>query len=265
MSIPEDFLKAIQQTNVPQFKYYESIDSTNLNALEWLERGAPDGAVVFANHQRAGRGRFERSWVTQTGSAIAVSMIVKPEPDEREHLTFFSPLAGIALVDVLNHHLHIAAQIKWPNDVLIERSKTSGILTESVWNGERLLGLVVGIGINIYAQSIPPKELIQFPATCLQDHCSFPINRFDLLKALIQSFNFWRSKLNSPEFMNQWQKTLAFRGEKVYIKQMDGTDQIVGTLIGLTSNGDLEILTEINQIHTVTAGDVHLRPAGPEN
>lgn len=70
--------------------------------------------------------------------------------------------------------------------------------------------------------------------------------------------------MNSPEFMNQWQKTLAFRGEKVYIKQKDGTDQIFGTLIGLTSNGDLEILTENNQKHTVTAGDVHLRPAGPE-
>ena len=71
--------------------------------------------------------------------------------------------------------------------------------------------------------------------------------------------------MDSPEFLNQWQKTLAFRGEKVYIKQMDGTDQIVGTLIGLTSNGDLEILTENNQKHSVTVGDVHLRPAGPEN
>jgi BirA family biotin operon repressor/biotin-[acetyl-CoA-carboxylase] ligase len=264
MSIPEDFLKAIQQTNVPQFKYFESINSTNQCALEWLEEGAPDGAVVFADHQSAGRGRFDRPWVTQAGSAIAISMIVKPEANEREYLTFFSPLAGIALVDVLNHHLHVEAQIKWPNDVLIQRSKTSGILTESVWNGEQLLGLVVGIGINVFAQSIPPKELLQFPATCLQDHCSFPINRFDLLKALIQSFNFWRSQMNSPEFMNQWQKTLAFRGEKVYIKQKDGTDQIFGTLIGLTSNGDLEILTENNQKHTVTAGDVHLRPAGPE-
>ena len=265
MTIPQEFINAIQQTNVPQFRYYASVGSTNQLALEWLERDAPDGAVVFADHQSAGRGRFGRPWVTQAGSAIAVSIIVKPETNEREHLTLFSPLAGIALVDVLNQHLQIEAQIKWPNDVLIQRSKTSGILTESVWNGEQLLGLVVGIGINVYAQSVPPKELLQFPATCLQDHCSFPINRFDLLKALIQSFIFWRSQMDSPEFLNQWQKTLAFRGEKVYIKQMDGTDQIVGTLIGLTSNGDLEILTDNDQKHIVTAGDVHLRPAGPEN
>jgi biotin-(acetyl-CoA carboxylase) ligase len=65
--------------------------------------------------------------------------------------------------------------------------------------------------------------------------------------------------------MNQWQKTLAFRGEKVYIKQKDGSLQLSGILSGLTSNGDLEILSENNQKQTITVGDVHLRPAEPEN
>jgi BirA family biotin operon repressor/biotin-[acetyl-CoA-carboxylase] ligase len=264
MSIPQEFIHAIQQTNVPEYKYYASTGSTNQVAMEWLENGAIDGAIVFADHQSAGRGRFERRWVTQAGSAIAISMIVIPQRDELQHLSLFSPLAGIALVEVLRDSLHIEAQIKWPNDVLIQRKKTSGILTESIWNGDQLLGLVVGIGINVLPASIPLEDVLQYPATCLQDHSPHPINRYEVLVALLKSFRFWRSQLNSPKFMNQWLKTLAFRGEKVYIKQKDGTDQFYGTLVGLTSSGDLEILTENNQKYTVTAGDVHLRPAGPE-
>jgi BirA family biotin operon repressor/biotin-[acetyl-CoA-carboxylase] ligase len=265
MSIPEAFIKAIQSTSVPQFKYYSSIDSTNRIALEWLENGTPDGAIVFADHQSSGRGRFERNWVTQPGSAIAVSIIVRPDVREQKYLRLFSPLAGIALVDVLKHNLQMDAQIKWPNDVLLNRMKTAGILTETVWNGDKLLGLVVGIGVNVLPQSIPPKELLQYPATCIQDHCSYPIDRFEIMAALIIAFTFWRSQIHSPEFMNQWQKTLAFRGEKVYIKQKDGTVQLSGILSGLTPNGDLEIFSENNQKQTITAGDVHLRPAEPEN
>ncbi|MBE0688262.1 MAG: biotin--[acetyl-CoA-carboxylase] ligase [Anaerolineaceae bacterium] len=265
MPIPEAFIKAIQNTSVPQFKYYSSIDSTNRIALEWLENGTPDGAIIFADHQSSGRGRYDRKWVTQPGSAIAVSIIVRPELNERKHLQFFSPLAGIALADVLKHKMQIDAQIKWPNDVLIDRKKTAGILTETVWNGEELLGLVVGIGVNVLPQSIPPKELLQFPATCLQDYCPYSIDRFDVMAALMNAFSFWRSQIHLPEFLNQWQKSLAFRGEKVYIKQKDGNVQISGKLLGLTPNGDLEILSENNQKQTITVGDVHLRPAEPEN
>lgn len=265
MSIPVAFINAIQRTSVPQFKYYSSIDSTNLIALEWLENGTPDGAIIFADHQSSGRGRFDRKWVTQHGSAIAISIIVRPDAREQKYLPLFSPLAGIALADVLKHNLKIDAQIKWPNDVLIDRMKTAGILTETVWNGEELLGLVVGIGVNVLPQSIPPKELLQFPATCLQDHSLNPIDRFEVMEALINAFSFWRSQIHLPEFMNQWQKTLAFRGEKVYIKQKDGSVQTSGILSGLTSDGNLEILSENNQIQTITVGDVHLRPAEQEN
>jgi len=264
MSVPDAFVRALQNTSVPQFKYFSSVGSTNLLALEWLEKDAPDGGIIFADHQSSGRGRFERKWMTEPGSALAVSVIVRPTLTERGSLSLFSPLAGIALVDVLKHHLQIEAQIKWPNDVLIQRMKTSGILTETVWNGDALLGLVVGIGVNILPQAIPPQEMLQYPATCLQNHCSSPIDRFEVLSAVLNAFTVWRSKIHSPEFMNQWQKTLAFRGEKVYIKQKDGNLQISGVLLGLTTDGNLEILSNNNQKQTITVGDVHLRPAEPE-
>lgn len=264
MSVPDAFREAIQNSPVPQFKYFASITSTNLAALDWLEKDAADGSIIFADHQSSGRGRFERKWITEPGSALAVSIIIRPTRHEMDALPLFSPLAGIAVADVLEHSYQIAAQIKWPNDVLIQRMKTCGILTETVWNGENLQGLVVGIGVNILPQSIPPVEALQYPATCLQNHCSQAIDRYEVLAALLSAFTHWRSKIQSAEFMNQWQKTLAFRGEKVYIKQKDGNVQTSGVLLGLTCDGNLEILTENNQKQTITVGDVHLRPAEPE-
>jgi BirA family biotin operon repressor/biotin-[acetyl-CoA-carboxylase] ligase len=264
MTIPDSFVEAIQHTPVKQYKFYESVGSTNQVALEWLENDAPDGAIVFADHQSSGRGRFDRQWVTEPGSAIAISIIIRPTPLEQAYLSLFSPLAGVALVDVLKSHLNIDAEIKWPNDVLIQRQKTAGILTESHWTGDTLEGLVVGIGINVFSSSIPALDILKFPATCLQNHSVQPINRFQLLTGLINSFNVWRAQIHLPEFMNQWQKSLAFRNEKVYIKQKDGSIQISGKLIGIHSNGDLEILSDNNQTHMIKAGDLHLRPAEPE-
>lgn len=265
MQSSEQFFKAITTTSIKEAQYLKSTASTNQVALDWLEEGAPDGAIVYADHQSSGRGRFDRHWVTEPDVAIALSIIVRPDPTEIDHLPLFSPLAAVALVNILASQLGIVAEIKWPNDVLIHRAKTSGILTETVWRGSQLRGLVVGIGVNVFPHSIPPKDLLQFPATCLQDHTSHQIDRYTLVAQLINSFIHWRPKIGSLEFMNQWQKLLAFRGEKVYIKQKDGNIQLSGILKGITKTGDLEIQTEDNQIRLITAGDVHLRPAEPEN
>lgn len=264
MSIPDAFVKALQNTSVPHFKYFRSVRSTNSLALEWLEEDAPDGAIIFADHQSAGRGRFERTWLTEPGNALAVSIIVKPALHEIDFLSLFSPLAGIALLDVLDKSLKIEAQIKWPNDVLIHRMKTAGILTETIWNGDVILGLVVGIGVNILPQSVPSPQNLTYPATCIQDHCANPVDRYVILSDFLNAFAYWRSKIHLSDFMNQWQKMLAFRGEKVYIKQKDGSVQTSGVLLGITSAGNLEILSNNNQKQTITVGDVHLRPAESE-
>ena len=265
MPTPERFNTVIQQTDIKYFKYFESVGSTNQIALEWLEESAPDGAIVFAEHQSSGRGRFNRHWVTQPMSSIALSILIHPTRQEQEKISFFSPLAAVALTNVLEKELEINAEIKWPNDVLIQKKKTSGILTESIWKGEQLLGIVVGIGINVFASSIPPEKELNFPATYLQANTTHAIDRYDLLAQFINTFNFWRPKMLSAEFLNYWTNRLAFRGEKVYIKQKDGNIKLSGELVGIAENGDLKILSENNQIHSITAGDVHLRPVDQEN
>ena len=265
MMIPSDFRAVMHRLNIEDYQYFDSVGSTNQVAIEWLEDSAPDFAIVFADHQSNGRGRFDRQWVTQPKSAIALSIIIRPTHEEQQKLSFFSPLAAVALAEVLENSWQITAEIKWPNDVLIQKKKTSGILTEAIWKGDQLAGIVVGIGINVLASSIPPQDTLNFPATYLQAHTQANIDRFALLEQFLTSFSQWRPFIHSEDFLNYWTNRLAFQGEKVYIKQKDGNIQLAGTLKGINKHGDLEIVSDDNLVHSVSAGDVHLRPVEPEN
>lgn len=259
MTLPEPILNSFRENGVKAHRYYESVGSTNQIALEWLEEGAPDQAIVFANHQSDGRGRLQRKWVTNPGAAIAVSIILRPTPDEVNKLSLASPLAGVALADLLQKAYQIPAQIKWPNDVLINEAKTAGILTEVSWDGSRLNGIVIGIGINITPAALPPVESLQYPATCLQEHLNFPLDRFQFLAHFLQSLFYWRQRLTRDLFFETWKEKLAFQGKTVYIKGNDGTVLCTGTINGILPNGDIAIKTAENKIETFTVGDVHLR------
>ncbi len=247
------------ELKIPAYRYFEAIDSTNTAALSWLDEGAPDGAIVVADHQRAGKGRLQRRWITNPGSALALSMIMKPTLQEKEYLQLFSAMAALALVKTLKEKYHIMAQIKWPNDVLIDRKKCAGILLEATWQGQELAGIVIGVGINIFPESLPPADLLQFPATCVQNHTQVPIDRFDFLGNLIAAFFRLRANFNFVNFHNQWENLLAFRGETVYIIENDNIN-ISGTLSGVELNGDLRLITQDGKSLTFTAAEVHLRP-----
>lgn len=259
MSLPDQTAQKLKKAGVSDFRYFESIGSTNLASMDWLNQNAPDQAVVFADHQSAGRGRLKRKWVTNPGSALAVSVILRPSPAEQENLSLFSPLAGVALTHLLETSYQIPAEIKWPNDVLIDEGKTAGILTELSWENGKLKGIVIGTGINITPLSLPPAEALQYPATCLQNHSKAPIERLRFLAQFLQSLFQWRKKLNQPEFFDYWQNKLAFRGKKVYIKGNKGEVLCTGQIYGILKNGDLQIATADQKIETFTVGDVHLR------
>lgn len=261
METPQNFSVMAERIGLPAYRYFDSVNSTNLEGLSWLKQGGPDGAIVFADHQSAGRGRFERQWITNPGSAIAVSILIHPTEDEQQYPALFSPLAGLALATVLREKYDIKAEIKWPNDVLINHQKTAGILSEASWDGTSISGLVVGCGINILAESIPAVGELKFPATCIQAHVKKRLDRFELLEAYLETFFRLRKTLTTTNFINQWEKILAFRGEKVYIKGNDSSIKFSGTIIGIAPDGDLKLLTAGNQIETISAGDVHLRPA----
>lgn len=254
----DDLIRPLEGLPIPAIQYYDSIGSTNDAALRWAEAGAADGSLVVADQQTSGRGRLGRSWVTNPGAALAFSMVLRPSEDEMKRLELFSPLAGLAVCSALQG-LGLPAQIKWPNDVLINRRKTCGILAESTWDGSRLIGTVVGIGINVAPESVPPAEALQFPATCIEEHLRQPVDRGQLLRQVLNEFFNWRSNLGSPDFFKAWEDRMAFKGESVQLLNPD-SESVSGILLGVDEKGYLRVRLSAGNVKIISVGDVHLRP-----
>jgi BirA family biotin operon repressor/biotin-[acetyl-CoA-carboxylase] ligase len=240
-----------------ELRYLATTGSTNADAMEWLANGATDGCVVAADEQTAGRGRFDRKWVTLPGSALAFSMIIRPTKAEYPYLPLFTPLAGIAVSAAVESLCALNPHIKWPNDVLLDGKKVCGILGEAVWNENRLEGLVLGIGVNVKSGSIPPPGDVSFNAGCLEDAAGTEIDRVQLLAEILVQFDRWRPNLGSSEFIAYWQERLAFIGQEVKLVATAGAE-VTGRLVGVDQTGELILDTGEGEI-TVQVGDVHLR------
>jgi BirA family biotin operon repressor/biotin-[acetyl-CoA-carboxylase] ligase len=124
----EKLIEKLQGLQITEMRFFETIGSTNEEALQWAINGAKDNSLVIANQQTAGRGRRKRRWITIPGSSLAFSLILKPTEKEMLHLPLFSPLGALAVSEAAESLCKIPAQVKWPNDVLLHRKKAAGIL-----------------------------------------------------------------------------------------------------------------------------------------
>jgi BirA family transcriptional regulator, biotin operon repressor / biotin---[acetyl-CoA-carboxylase] ligase len=243
---------------VKEVRWYSSVDSTNAAALEWAANGAADSCLVAADQQSAGRGRLGRKWVTNSGAALAFSLILRPTSRERDRFGLFSPLGALGVSEALDG-LGLHPQIKWPNDVLLQRLKVCGILVESVWMGQELDALVVGIGVNVAPSSVPPSEELLFPAVCVEAVLGKPVERSALLAKILTSVFDWRSRLGSAEFMKAWHSRMAFVGERVYVSR-PVAEPLDGILEGVDESGGLHLRLQNGEVIQVLVGDVSLRP-----
>jgi len=252
--------------NIPMggLRYFEQTGSTNDAALAWAAAGAPDLALVIAGQQTAGRGRGNHSWFTAPGAALAFSLVLRPLPGEAQSIPLFSALGALAVCEVLAAQgLH--PEIKWPNDVLINRKKICGVLAESVWTGEKVDSIVLGLGLNIKPEALPPPEQLTFPATCLEAEFPPPRHSIEaleqgmLLQQIIQAVRYWRAMLPTNIFLHTWERRLAFRGEQVDV-WVDGQPVRKGQVDGLEPDGSLRLISPQGQVFTVQFGEVHLRP-----
>lgn len=240
-------------------RYFDSIGSTNDDAMAWAASGAPDFSLVAADEQTAGRGRQGRAWFTPAGSALAVSLILRPQHGrEREHVGLFSGLGALALLDSLKI-IGLHAEIKWPNDVLVNHRKVAGLLVETVWLGNEVESVVLGMGVNVLSTAVPPGAALNFPAASLQDALQHPLERFELLRYWLTSFQRWRPKLGTPEFIAAWEENLAFRNEQVQVWASD-SEHFTGWVDRLEADGSLRVRLESGEVRSLRVGEIHLRP-----
>lgn len=252
--------KALSNLPLGDVRYFDSIGSTNNEALAWAAGEAKDLSLVIADEQTAGRGRLDRKWFTPKGTALAFSLILRPTAVEKLHLTRIVGLAALTVVDALRTR-GLIAQIKWPNDVLLNGRKVAGILIESVWSGDEVDCIVIGIGINVYREAVPSPELLQFPATSLEESLGPEVERERILQDILAGVIALRPHIATDSFIASWEKALAFRGEQVQVEEGNGISAR-GRLLGLESDGSLKLSTENGESITVRFGDVSLRPRG---
>jgi BirA family transcriptional regulator, biotin operon repressor / biotin---[acetyl-CoA-carboxylase] ligase len=250
--------RALSKLPLGDIRYFDSIGSTNNEALAWATSGARDLSLVIADEQTAGRGRLDRKWFTPRGTALAFSLILRPKEGEKPYLTRIVGLAALAVTDALRTR-GLVSQVKWPNDILLNGRKVAGILVESVWSGEEVDCLVVGIGVNVLKNAVPSAEVLLFPAASLEEWLGPDVEREKVLRDILAGMIALRLHISSDSFIAAWEKALAFRGEQVQVEQGDGF-LTTGKLLGLESDGSLRLSDDTGKSLTVRFGDVRLRP-----
>jgi len=256
--------KALSNLPLGGLRYFRQTGSTNDVALAWAAAGSPDLALVVADEQTAGRGRGIHQWFSPPGAALAFSLVIRPIPAEQTLIPLFSALGALAVCEVLSA-LGLQPEIKWPNDVLLNRRKVCGILAESVWTGEKADSLILGLGLNIKPEAVPSPDQLNYPATCLEAELTpsqLKVQVFEreaLLRQILQAVLHWRDLVGTNVFMQSWETRLAFRREQVEI-WTEGQAARKGQLDGLEQDGSLRLLSPQGQVFTVRFGEVHLRP-----
>ena len=166
----QDWKERLRGLPLGDIHIYPEVSSTNLVAEELIQVGIKPFSLVLADSQTAGRGRQEREWITLPGQALAFSWILFPEKGrvQPEILGRISGLGALAVAETIQDRLGLNAEIKWPNDVLVDGMKVAGILVEVHWQGCQLLDVILGIGINIGVDSFPASAQFDYPGISLE-------------------------------------------------------------------------------------------------
>ncbi len=243
-----------------EMRYYDTLDSTNLEAARWAEEKAGDLSLVIADEQTAGRGRDGRQWFTPPGAALACSLILRfsHADDPPRLLSRLTALGGLAVCDALIQDYALPAELKWPNDVLIRRRKTAGLLSEAHWQGDQLTAVILGIGVNVHPPAVPPLQKLLYPATCVSEEAGCSLDRLKLLHFILLRLLNRKKELESAQFLLDWENYLAFKGEWVQILEKNRT--LEGRLLGLNPDGSLRLAPRSGQVISIYAGDLRLRP-----
>jgi BirA family biotin operon repressor/biotin-[acetyl-CoA-carboxylase] ligase len=231
---------------------FGELDSTNGHLLRVAAdaHAAESGLVAVADHQTAGRGRFDRRWDAPPGSSLLVSVLVRVHSTDAAFA--FVMAAGVALAEAVETTAGFVVGIKWPNDLVVGDRKLAGLLAERQGDS-----LVVGAGCNVNWEAFPPELAVT--ATACNVEAGRPIDRDSLLDAYLGALTV---RLDAPDAVpDAYRERLVTVGRRVRVER-GAADDLVGEALGVNPDGSLRVLDDSGLEHLVFAGDVtHLRDA----
>ena len=241
--------------------FFETTDSTNERALELLAEGAPEGALVVADHQTHGRGRRGREWSSPQGTGLLFSLVVRPRSNEV--LEMLTTAIGVAVAESLQQTTGADARLKWPNDVTVNDRKLAGVLVESRLSETRIEGSVVGLGLNV-AWPEQDADARNLNATSLallrKDGGSIrESGRAALLAVILASFERAYESLDDPvrraELIARATSLSAILGRHVTVRFADGSMR-EGRAVALERDGALIVELEGGGTESLRVGEI---------
>ena len=230
--------------------YYPSLTSTMEVARREAQQGAAEGTVIVADEQTAGKGRLKRAWLSPQGT-VAVSFILYPGI---AYLPSLIMLASLAVVHSIKAATGLKAQIKWPNDVLINGRKVCGILIESDVRGNAVNYAVIGIGINVNLKLADFPEIRPI-ATSLSDELGRNVSRSDMIqRLLVEIERLYLTLLSGGSVYEEWRDSLVTLGKRVQVKM--GKTTYEGMAESVTRDGSLVLRNRDGILTKIVAGDV---------
>jgi BirA family biotin operon repressor/biotin-[acetyl-CoA-carboxylase] ligase len=242
----------------------DSVGSTNdhLKAMS-ADADVPEGVVLLADYQSAGRGRLDRRWDAPPGAALLFSVLLRPEWSAVRAL-WLVMLAGLAAVEAIEAVAGLPARLKWPNDIVLDQGgrwrKAGGLLVDTALDNDgRLASAVLGLGlnVNIPVAALPPAAM---PPTSLMIAAGRPVARRPLLVALLESLERrYEAARRGESPLAEWKARLVTLGQAVTVSPASAGEPLAGTAEDTDEWGRLLVRDDTGRLHTVAAGDVTLR------
>ncbi|MDF2595647.1 MAG: biotin/acetyl-CoA-carboxylase ligase [Clostridia bacterium] len=238
-------------------RYYDQINSTNEMAKTLAREGAAEGTVVIADRQLSGKGRLGKHWDSPSGTGIWMSIILKPDimPVQASQLTL---LAGLSVCEAVNKVTGLESRIKWPNDVVVNRKKVCGILTEMSAELDGINYIIVGIGINVNTKEFT-EELSHATSLSLEGGKDY-MRRYiikEILEVFEEDYMVYKKERNIKHFLQRYKDNcITLNGD---VKIITHQREYTAYAKDIAKDGSLIVTDEQGQEETIFSGEVSVR------
>jgi len=235
-------------------RLFDEAVSTNASAMQMAAEGAGEGTVVIAEQQTGGKGRLGRKWISPKGN-LYLSVVLRPNiPLHKAPL--ITLMGAVAITSAIRSACEVQAGIKWPNDILVDNRKVSGLLTEMSAEQDRIRYIVLGIGVNV---NMPLDELapeVRDRATTLSAEAGQRINRTTLLRSILKDLDHWYGVFlkSEADVLAAWTSLNVTLGKRVMISGQSVSCE--GIARGIDPDGRLLVEQDDRVVRTISAGDV---------
>jgi BirA family biotin operon repressor/biotin-[acetyl-CoA-carboxylase] ligase len=235
----------------------DRVSSTNDYAFKLALAGQKEGCVVLANEQIAGKGRLGRRWDSPAGLGLWFSIVLRP-PAPATMASLYPFFASVAIVKVIQKLFNLTSDVKWPNDLLLNQKKFCGILTEAVFEKQKVKFLILGIGINTNQEPADFLPEMRMSATSIRHETGNWIDQQHLLQELLAQLDTYYSIVLEEGFspiLNLWKSFCPSFGQTIALKQLDET--MKGIFHNLDPDGSLILRQEDGRLIKILSGDLN--------